>query len=135
MNKTYLRGVFTRAEALYALGHVTVAPLPDDSVLTPIKEDLRQLPEGSAATMARILNDYVFARGMVQVTRDVVAEFDNALQLIPAEDWTHELVWNPSGRFIAGRNIMQTGSGPDMRLYDVGLGRFLTREEAEEAIR
>jgi hypothetical protein len=134
IDKTYLRGVFTHAEALYALDHIKgIGPPPTDEVLKKAREEIKTLSPETQDALKQILERYDFSLVVINSSRDVVAEFDEALALLPASEWTNELQAMPSSSILPDRKIMFVGQGNERRLYDVAEGRFLTAEESKGA--
>lgn len=129
IDKTYLRGIFTRAEAMYSLDHVKgMGPAPD---LDQVSEHIKQLPESERQKLNDVLARYEFSMDVIEMSRAIIAEFDEALRLMPASEWTRELQPMPSGAVIADRKIMSTKPGKGQRHYDITEGRFLTEKEVE----
>jgi hypothetical protein len=136
LNKTYLSGVFEMGEALYALGHIKgIGPGPDANALQRLRADAKQLPAESGRTLDDVLHRYEFSLQLIDITRDIISEFDNTLKLVPASDWTRTLHWSmPAGAVLSGRKIMVFQENDDPpRYYDVAEGRYLTKEESEGA--
>ena len=134
IDKTYLRGVFTSAEALYALDHIKgMGPPPDENALKRVREAMQQLPKGTTDIVADILQRYEMSLLVVGISREVIAEFDHTLNLIPASEWTRKLQSMPTGAILPGRKIMFSHKGDQRQYYDVTAGRFLSAAEAEHA--
>lgn len=134
IDKTYLRAVFTSGEALYALDHLkSMGAPPDRNKLRRIREDIKHLPKGTATTVEDVLQRDQFSHDIVEITRRVIAEFQNTLKLIPASEWTRQLQGMPEGSVIPDRKIMISKAGAQKQYYDVTDGRFLTKEEAAHA--
>ena len=66
------------------------------------------------------------------MSREIVAEFDQALAIMPASDWVKELEAQPTGAVVQDRKIMSTKKTPTL-YYDVTLGRYLTEKELSDA--
>lgn len=134
IDTTYLRGCFTQAEALYALDHIKgMGPPPDERAMMEVRQQIKQLPETTAAAMNDILGRYELSLTVINISRDVIGEFDDALKLMPASEWTKKLHGMPSGAVLRGRKIMFSNDGDDNAYYDVTEGRFLTEEEVAAA--
>lgn len=134
IDKTYLRGVFTSAEALYALDHVKgMGPPPDKNTLRRVREDIKQLPKETAHSAGDVLQRYEMSLLVIGISRDVISEFENTLKLFPASEWTRKFQSMPTGAVVQGRKIMISQKGAQRQYYDVTEGRFLTTEEAEHA--
>jgi len=134
IDKTYLRGAFTSAEALYALDHIKgMGPPPDENALKRVREEIKQLPTETTSTVEDILQRYEMSLLVVGISREVISEFENTLNLIPASEWTRKLRSMPTGAIVQGRKIMFSQKGDQRQYYDVTEGRFLTTKEAEHA--
>jgi hypothetical protein len=135
LDKTYLRGAFTMGEALYALDHIKgLGPGPDRNALQRLRTDAKQLPEQAGTTINDVLQRYELSMELIGITRQIISEFDSTLKVIPASEWTRALQGMPEGSVLSGRKIMvlqEKSAAP--RYYDVGAGRFLTKEESERA--
>ncbi|BEU03239.1 hypothetical protein OAG1_20390 [Agarivorans sp. OAG1] len=134
IDKTYLRGVFTSAEALYALDHIKgMGPPLDENTLERVRGEIKQLPNETAHIVDDVLQRYEMSLVVIGISRDVISEFENTLKLIPASEWTRELQSMPTGAIVPDRKIMILQKGDQQQYYDVTEERFLNIEEAEHA--
>lgn len=132
MDKTYLRTVFLGAETLYALSHVTSAGAgPDRKTLDAIRVDMGSLSTAAASRLEEVLRHYDFMNNIVKTSYASASSFKQAVNLIPASDWTKRLRAMPVGSVLPNRSIMESYDPGGRRLYDVTEGRFLTQEEAK----
>ena len=69
---------------------------------------------------------------VIDIARNIISEYDQVLDLMPASDWTKQLQTNPTGFIIPGRKIMSSKGNEQMRYYDVTKGRFLTDDEMKK---
>ena len=133
IDQTYLRGVFHWSEAMYALDHLKgMGPPPN---LDDLRSAIEPLPQRESEKLNEMLAQYELAHTIIDITRNIVTEFDGALKLMPSSDWTRDLVAMPSGSVIQNRKIMTSRMGTQQRYYDVSAGRFLTEEEVASATR
>lgn len=132
LDRNYLRGVFTSAEAIYALDHMKGVGTPvDKAALARLRSDAKQLPKESAGALNRLLDYYELSLEIIPISRQMLSDFDSTLKLIPTSEWTRDLQSMPTGYFLNGRKIMESKrKGDPNRYYDVIAGRFLTSEEA-----
>ncbi len=126
IDRTYLRGVFLRTEALYSLDHVRGY---DGLDLTSLDQDVAALDPSIRAKIHGVLDRYKFSQNVITTTRSIITAFDESAELLEASDWTKSMQPVPSGSAIPGRSVMVDGSGGTERYYDVNEGRFLTPEE------
>jgi len=103
--------------------------------LDDLRSAIEQLPQPVSETMNDILAWYDLSHTMIDITREILAEFDDALKLMPTSSWTQDLTPMPSGAVIQGRKIMTSRVGTRKGYYDVSEGRFLTDEEVASATR
>jgi hypothetical protein len=133
MDKTYLRAVFLGAATVYALDHIkSLGPGPDRKTLDAIKVDIKTLPEEAAARLEDLLARYNMMSTIIVPARESASSFHQAVNLIPASDWSKRLRPMPTGSILPGRSVMFS-DGPDSRYYDITEGRFLTKDEAKDA--
>ena len=128
-------GCFEMGEALWALGHIKgMGSGPDDNALQRLRADAKQLSAESGSTLDDVLQRYKLSLQLIDVSSEIISEFDNTLKLVPASDWTRTLRGEPTGAVLPDRKIMilyKEGEPP--RYYDVAEGRYLTKEESEGA--
>lgn len=127
IDNTWLRGSFTRWEAVYALEHAGEPQNLDD-----IRQAVASLPDAERRKLEQVLSQYTFAFDVIDMSSDIIVEFNHALALMPTSEWTKDLQAQPTGAVIQDRKIMSTTSSPT-RYYDVTAGRFLTDDEVKEA--
>jgi hypothetical protein len=121
------------AEAGYALSHPrSLGPGPDRKALDRLRADAKQLPAESGRTLNDVLDRYDLAMPLIDVTYEIILEFDKALKLLPSSDWTRKLQPMPLGSELSGRKILVLDENPQ-RYYDVVKGGYLTKEEIEGA--
>lgn len=134
IDKYYLRGVFSISEALYALNHIKgMGPAPNRAALQGVRAEIRKLPPNEARIMGDVLERYELSQVVIQASNEVITEFRNTLEVVPAAEWTKELRPMPTGAVIGNRKVMVAQQGSKQRYYDVTEGRFLNAKEAEQA--
>lgn len=127
IDNTWLRGSFTSWEAVYALEHAGEPQNLDD-----IRQAVASLPDAERRKLEQVLLQYSFAFDVIDMSSDIIVEFNHALALMPTSEWTKDLQAQPTGIVLRDRKIMSTTSSPK-RHYDVTAGRFLTDDEVKEA--
>jgi hypothetical protein len=129
VDKLYLRARWMTADTVYALDHIKgMGPKPDKRVLDALRADAKSLPKESATQLNEILQRYDLMETIILLSREGVASFNKALDLIPASDWARRLT--PLG---PDKDNLMVGTFPEgRRYYDLSLGRFLTKEEVEK---
>lgn len=136
INQTYLSGVFTSTEALYALDHIQgMGPPPNESALNKLNQEFQKLPGETAQVANEVLQRCKMSLEVVKISREVISEFNNAMKVIPAADWTRELQALPTGAIVSGKKIMILQKDDKQRYYDVDAGRYLTEEESKQVSR
>jgi hypothetical protein len=106
-----------------------MGPGPDRGALEKIKKNLAGLPHEFAVQLREMIDRYMLAVDMIDVSQRTLEAFRTTLGLISASDWAVKLEAVPSGYVIAGRNIMIGRSRQGNRYFDVDEGRFLSEEE------
>jgi hypothetical protein len=130
IDKNYLRGVFASDEALYALDHIKgMGPPPGPSALATLRSDAKQLPGKSRDVLEDMLGRYEMSVVLINVSREVIAEFQSTQQLLPAAAWTRDFHSMPTGALLGNRKIMFKNQGKQRHYYDVMAGRMLSSEE------
>lgn len=130
LDTTYVQARFATAETRYALSHIEgMGPGPNHIALEKLKKDLAGLPNGLSRQLHEILDRYILAVDMIDVSQRTLEAFRTTLGLISASDWAVKLEAVPSGYVIADRNIMIERSPQGNRYFDVDEGRFLSEEE------
>ena len=125
---------YSRVPRPYALDHIKgMGPPPDENALKRVREAMKQLPKETTDIVADILQRYEMSLLVVGISREVIAEFDHTLNLIPASEWTRKLQSMPTGAILPGRKILFSYQGDQRQYYDVTEGRFLSAAEAEHA--
>jgi len=127
IDNTWLRGTFTRWEAEYALRHAGEPMNLDD-----VRRAVATLPDEERQTLEQLLSQYEFAFDVIDMSGNIIREFDHALALMSTSEWTDDLEVHPTGAVIQDRKIMTT-KGTPTRYYDITAGRFLTDDEVKEA--
>jgi hypothetical protein len=130
IDTAHLRARFAVAEATYALDHVN-AIKPDQSKVRALAEQAAKLPAEISAQFTALAREYEFALKVIEITKKGLKYTNQAVEQIPASDWTAKLNPMPTGSIISRRQIM-ISMGDAGRLYDVGVGRFLSPEEADK---
>jgi hypothetical protein len=133
IDKTYLRGAFTSAEAIYALDHIKgMGPPPDAAALAELRSEARKLSAKPRGIFEDMLGRYEMSVTLVNISRDVIAEFRSTQQLIPAAAWTQDFQSMPTGALLPNRKIMFKNQGKQRQYYDVIAGRMLSSEEVAD---
>ena len=133
IDKNYLRARFTSSEALYALDLIKgLGPPPAEGTLDKLRADAKQLPAASLKVLDDVLQRHRQSAELLQISRELMTEFDSTLKLMPASEWTRDFQPTLSGQFGGNRKLMvKQQRGNPALYYDVQLGRQLTTAEAE----
>lgn len=124
----YLKSRFTNVEATYALGHVSVEE--EKARLDALKADLDRLPADLITKFRNALGAFDLHLTIVDISKQILAESNEALKLFPVSEWTHTLEPRPEGYFAPERRIMISNAGTDdVAYYDVDEGRYLSEAE------
>ena len=130
LDSAYIRAKFATAETSYALSHIGgMGPGPDRTELKTIEKEIAGLPPIFAGQLRDIIDRYVLAVDMIDVSQRTLEAFRATLGLIPASDWAVKLEAVPSGYVIRDRNIMISRNRQNIRYFDVDEARFLSEEE------
>jgi hypothetical protein len=133
IDKNYLRALFTSSEALYALDLIKgMGPPPAEGAIDKLRAEAKQLPAASVKVLDDLLQRYRQSDELMQISRELMAEFNSTLKLMPASEWTHGFQPTLTGQMGGNRKIMiKEQRGNPTLYYDVQLGRQLTPAEAE----
>ena len=127
-----MRAVFTSAEAMYALDLVKGAKAPTEAVIARLRADAKPLPAPSLRVLNDVLQRQQLTAELMQISRELMAEFNGTLKLMPVSKWTQGFQPTLTGQMGGNRKIMVKNqrSSPPL-YYDVQMGRQLTAAEAE----
>lgn len=124
----YLKSRFTSDEATYALGHVSLEE--ERARIDGLKAELDRLPPDLIARFRDALGAFDLQLEIVDISKQILAESNEALKLFPVSEWTRSLEPRPQGYFDSDGRIMIANAGTDdVAYYDVDAGRFLSKEE------
>jgi hypothetical protein len=124
----YLKSRFTSDEATYALGHVFVEE--ERARIEGLKAELDRLPSDLMPKFNDALGAFDLQLTIVDISKQILAESNDALKLFPVSEWTQSLEPRPQGYFDGDGRIMISNPGTDdVGYYDVDEGRFLSEDE------
>jgi hypothetical protein len=132
IDQNYMRAVFTSAEAMYALDLIKGVERPTEAAITKLRTDAKPLPAPSRKVLDDVLQRQQLTAELMQISRELMAEFNGTLKLMPVTEWTQGFQPTLTGQLGANRKIMvkQQRSEPPL-YYDIQLGRQLTAAEVE----
>jgi hypothetical protein len=132
IDQNYMRAVFTSAEAMYALDLIKGVEPPTEASIARLRADAKPLPAASLKVLNEVLQRQRQTAELMQISRELMAEFNGTLKLMPVSEWTQGFQPTLTGQLGGNRKIMVKNqrSSPPL-YYDVQLGRQLTAAEAE----
>jgi hypothetical protein len=134
IDKAYLRSKFASSEVSYAISHLSpVARDAERAGLDDLKRTLEPLPADTRRPIERIIANYRLVGDIVAISQRLTRSANEAVQSIPAGDWTQKFQAMPNGSIISNRRIMERRDGGEPAYYDVDSGEHLTAQQVEAA--
>jgi hypothetical protein len=105
---------------------------PTEASIARLRADAKPLPAASLKVLNEVLQRQRQTAELMQISRELMAEFNGTLKLMPVSEWTQGFQPTLTGQLGGNRKIMVKNqrSSPPL-YYDVQLGRQLTAAEAE----